>query len=108
MRVVGPNCLGVLNSDPAISLNATFAPGTAPAGSVAFASQSGGFGIAAIDLVAERSLGLSSFVSAGDKADLFRQRLPSVLGDRRAHRARSSCTSSRSGIRASSARSRGA
>jgi acetyl coenzyme A synthetase (ADP forming)-like protein len=70
MRVVGPNCLGVLNSDPAISLNATFAPGTAPAGSVAFASQSGGFGIAAIDLVAERSLGLSSFVSAGDKADL--------------------------------------
>jgi succinyl-CoA synthetase alpha subunit/GNAT superfamily N-acetyltransferase len=70
MRVVGPNCLGVLNTDPAISLNATFAPGTPPAGHVAFASQSGAFGIAAIDLVAERSLGLSSFVSAGDRADL--------------------------------------
>jgi acyl-CoA synthetase (NDP forming) len=70
MRVVGPNCLGVLNTDPAISMNATFAPGTLPAGTLAFASQSGAFGIAAIDLAAERSLGLSSFVSAGDKADL--------------------------------------
>jgi acetyl coenzyme A synthetase (ADP forming)-like protein len=70
MRVVGPNCLGVLNTDPAISLNATFAPGAPPAGRVAFASQSGAFGIAAIDLAAERSIGLSAFVSAGDKADL--------------------------------------
>jgi acetyl coenzyme A synthetase (ADP forming)-like protein len=70
MRVVGPNCLGVVNTDPEISLNATFAPGTPPAGNVAFASQSGAFGIAAIDLVAERSLGLSAFVSVGDKADL--------------------------------------
>jgi acetyl coenzyme A synthetase (ADP forming)-like protein len=70
MRVVGPNCLGVLNTDPAISMNATFAPGTPPAGHVAFASQSGAFGIAAIDLAAERSIGLSAFVSAGDKADL--------------------------------------
>jgi acetyl coenzyme A synthetase (ADP forming)-like protein len=70
MRVVGPNCLGVLNTDPAVSLNATFAPGVASAGRVAFASQSGAFGIAAIDLAAERSIGLASFVSAGDKADL--------------------------------------
>ncbi len=70
MRVVGPNCLGVLNTDPAVSMNATFAPGTPLAGHVAFVSQSGAFGIAAIDLAGERSIGLSSFVSAGDKADL--------------------------------------
>jgi acetyl coenzyme A synthetase (ADP forming)-like protein len=70
MRVVGPNCLGVLNTDPAVSMNATFAPATPLAGPVAFVSQSGAFGIAAIDLAGERSMGLSSFVSAGDKADL--------------------------------------
>jgi acetyl coenzyme A synthetase (ADP forming)-like protein len=70
MRVVGPNCLGVLNTDPAVSMNATFAPGTPLAGHVGFVSQSGAFGIAAIDLAGERSMGLSSFVSAGDKADL--------------------------------------
>jgi acetyl coenzyme A synthetase (ADP forming)-like protein len=70
MRVVGPNSLGVVSTDPAISMNATFAPGAPPPGQVAFASQSGAFGIAAIDLAAERSIGLSAFVSAGDKADL--------------------------------------
>jgi acetate---CoA ligase (ADP-forming) len=70
MRVVGPNCLGILNTDPAVSLNATFSPGSPPPGRVAFASQSGAFGIAAIDLAAERSIGLSYFVSAGNKADL--------------------------------------
>ena len=68
MRVLGPNCLGVLNTD--IGLNATFAPGTPPAGRVAFASQSGALGIAALALAAERSIGLSSFVSLGDRADL--------------------------------------
>ena len=51
-------------------LNATFAPGTPTPGSVAFASQSGAFGIAAIDEAAARGIGLSSFVSMGDKADL--------------------------------------
>jgi len=70
MRLVGPNCLGVLNNDPAVRMNATFAPGPAPAGRVAFASQSGAYGMAALDLTARRGLGLSSFVSLGDKADL--------------------------------------
>jgi acetyl coenzyme A synthetase (ADP forming)-like protein len=68
MRLLGPNCLGVLNTD--IGLNATFAPGTPPAGRVAFASQSRALGIAALALAAERSIGLSSFVSLGDRADL--------------------------------------
>jgi acyl-CoA synthetase (NDP forming) len=68
MRLVGPNCLGVLNT--AIGLNATFSPGRPPAGRIAFASQSGAYGIAALELAARRGLGLSSFVSMGDKADL--------------------------------------
>jgi acetyl coenzyme A synthetase (ADP forming)-like protein len=70
MRVVGPNCLGVANLHHQTALNATFAPGEPTPGSVAFASQSGAFGIAAIDEAAARGIGLSSFVSMGDKADL--------------------------------------
>jgi acyl-CoA synthetase (NDP forming)/GNAT superfamily N-acetyltransferase len=70
MRLVGPNCLGVLNTDPQVRLDATFAPGAAPAGRIAFASQSGAYGIAALGLAAQRGLGLSSLVSMGDKADL--------------------------------------
>ena len=70
MRLVGPNCLGVINTDPAVSLNASFAPGEPPPGRVGFASQSGAFGIATLDLALTHGIGLSSFVSAGDKADL--------------------------------------
>jgi acetate---CoA ligase (ADP-forming) len=70
MRLVGPNCLGVLNTAPAVAMNATFSPGRPPAGRIAFASQSGAYGIAALELAARRGLGLSSFVSMGDKADL--------------------------------------
>ena len=70
MRMVGPNCLGVANLHHLTTLNATFAPGKPTPGSVAFASQSGAFGIAAIDEAAARGIGLSSFVSMGDKADL--------------------------------------
>ena len=70
MRLVGPNCLGVVNTDPVVSLNASFAPGAPPPGRVGFASQSGAFGIAALGLTRTHGIGLSSFVSAGDKADL--------------------------------------
>ncbi len=70
MRMVGPNCLGVANLHHEGAFNATFAPGEATPGGVAFASQSGAFGIAAIDEAAARGIGLSSFVSMGDKADL--------------------------------------
>jgi acetyl coenzyme A synthetase (ADP forming)-like protein len=68
MRLVGPNCLGVLNT--AAGLNASFAPVAPPAGHVAFGSQSGAFGIAAVSEAVRRGLGLSSFVSTGNKADL--------------------------------------
>ena len=70
MRMVGPNCLGVANLHHQHAFNATFAPGEPTPGGVAFASQSGAFGIAAIDEAAARGIGLSSFVSMGNKADL--------------------------------------
>ena len=70
MRVVGPNCFGVLNTDPAISLNATFAKDTPTAGSLGFASESGGLGIAILAEAKKRGIGLSSFVSMGNKADV--------------------------------------
>jgi acyl-CoA synthetase (NDP forming)/GNAT superfamily N-acetyltransferase len=70
MRLVGPNCLGVLNSDASVRVNATFARLVPPPGRVALASQSGAIGIAVMAEAARRGLGLSSFVSTGDKADL--------------------------------------
>lgn len=70
MRMVGPNCLGLLNTDPAVRLNASFAPDFPSPGSVAFCSQSGALGLAFISLARERALGLSSFVSVGNKADV--------------------------------------
>jgi acetyl coenzyme A synthetase (ADP forming)-like protein len=70
MRMVGPNCMGVLNTDPAISLDATFAPSWPPAGNVAMLSQSGALGIAILDRVRSLGIGLSSFVSVGNKADV--------------------------------------
>lgn len=70
MRLVGPNCLGVLNTSPGVSLNATFAPNPATPGRVGFMSQSGGLGIAIVEAAGRLGIGLSSFVSVGNKADL--------------------------------------
>jgi acetyl coenzyme A synthetase (ADP forming)-like protein len=70
MRLVGPNCLGVLNTAPHVRLNATFAPHPAVAGKVGFMSQSGGLGIAILEAAGRLGIGLSSFVSVGNKADL--------------------------------------
>jgi acyl-CoA synthetase (NDP forming)/GNAT superfamily N-acetyltransferase len=70
MRVVGPNALGVANTDPQVRLNATLAPTMPAAGRVGFFSQSGALGIALLATAAERGLGLSTFVSAGNRADL--------------------------------------
>jgi acetyl coenzyme A synthetase (ADP forming)-like protein len=70
MRMVGPNCLGLLNTDPAVRLNASFAPEFPPPGTVAFCSQSGALGLAVISLTRERALGVSSFISVGNKADV--------------------------------------
>src|SRR6185437_15408217 len=70
MRLVGPNCLGAVNTDPDVRLNATFAPSFPAAGSVGFMSQSGALGLALIDRARARGVGLSSFVSVGNKADI--------------------------------------
>ncbi|HEX6234368.1 MAG TPA: bifunctional GNAT family N-acetyltransferase/acetate--CoA ligase family protein [Jiangellaceae bacterium] len=70
MRVVGPNCLGIVNTDPEYSLNASLAHIVPPPGRVGFFSQSGALGIAILETVAERGLGLATFVSAGNRADV--------------------------------------
>lgn len=70
IRLVGPNCMGVMNVVPRVSLNATFAPTVPPSGNVAFMSQSGGLGLAVIEHATRLGLGISQFVSVGNKADL--------------------------------------
>jgi acetate---CoA ligase (ADP-forming) len=70
MRMVGPNCMGMLNTATEVQLNASFSPLVPPAGTVAFSSQSGALGLAILELATERRVGLSSFVSVGNKADV--------------------------------------
>ncbi len=70
MRLVGPNCLGLLSTDANVRLNATFAALTPPAGGLAIASQSGGVGIALLDAATRNDVGVASFVSLGNKADV--------------------------------------
>ncbi len=70
MRMVGPNCMGVLNSNPAVSMNGTFAPGLPPYGKVGFVSQSGAMGLSVLDYASEFGIGISQFVSVGNKPDV--------------------------------------
>ena len=70
MRMVGPNCMGLLNADAAVRLNASFSPIVPPSGRVALSSQSGALGLAILELASERGVGLSTFVSVGNKADV--------------------------------------
>ena len=70
MRMVGPNCMGLLNTSEAVRLNGTFAPVYPPAGNVAMSSQSGALGIAILDYATRNNIGISQFVSVGNKADV--------------------------------------
>jgi acetate---CoA ligase (ADP-forming) len=70
MRLVGPNCLGLLNRSSEIRLDATFAPTWPPEGSVAFSSQSGALGLAILDYALDLGIGISQFISVGNKADV--------------------------------------
>ncbi len=70
MRMVGPNCMGLLNTAGSVRLNGTFAPIFPPAGNVAMSSQSGALGIAILDYAVSNSIGISQFVSVGNKADV--------------------------------------
>ncbi len=69
-RMVGPNCLGVLVSSEHGAINATFTPTLPPSGSIAISSQSGALGIAILQTARSLGLGVSTFVSIGNKADL--------------------------------------
>ncbi len=70
MRMIGPNSMGIFNTDPAVLLNATFSPTLPKPGHVGFISQSGALGVAVLELSKDFNLGFSCFVSTGNKADM--------------------------------------
>jgi len=70
LRLIGPNALGIINTDPAVSLNASLARLMPPRGRAGFFCQSGALGSAILEKVKNRGLGLSTFVSAGNRADV--------------------------------------
>lgn len=81
MQLVGPNCMGVINTEPEVALNATFAPTFPPPGPIAFMSQSGALGVTILDHAGELGLGISMFVSMGNKADVSGNTLIEYWGD---------------------------
>ncbi len=70
MRLIGPNCLGLLNTEPGISMDATFAPTWPPHGPVSLSSQSGALGVAILDYARDLGIGIAQFASIGNKADV--------------------------------------
>ena len=70
MRMIGPNCMGVIDATPGVRMNATFSPGVPPTGTVAFMTQSGALGVAILLAVQKLGVGFSYFASVGNKADV--------------------------------------
>jgi acetyl coenzyme A synthetase (ADP forming)-like protein len=70
MRMLGPNCMGAINTDPAVRMNGTFAPIMPPGGKAAFVSQSGALGVSVLDYATELGIGIGQFVSMGNKPDV--------------------------------------
>jgi acetyl coenzyme A synthetase (ADP forming)-like protein len=70
MRLVGPNCMGLMNTSPDVRMNATFAPNMPPAGATSFLSQSGALGVTILDYAVEYGIGIRQFVSIGNKPDV--------------------------------------
>lgn len=81
MRLLGPNCLGIINTDPKISLNASFARTMPQPGNIALISQSGAVGVAALEYAQSERIGLSKFFSVGNKADINENDLLAYLKD---------------------------
>jgi acetate---CoA ligase (ADP-forming) len=81
IAVVGPNCFGVINTDPSVSLNATFSRSFPMGGKIAFISQSGAIGVAALEYAAAEKIGFSKFISIGNKADLDENAVLEALAD---------------------------
>ena len=70
IRMIGPNCMGVINADPAVAMNATFAPTMPPFGHAAFVSQSGALGLSVLDYARSYGIGIAQFVSIGNSPDV--------------------------------------
>ncbi len=70
VRMIGPNCMGVINTAAGVRLNATFAPTPAEAGPIGFVSQSGALGVAILNVARDLGIGFTQFVSMGNKADV--------------------------------------
>ena len=70
MRLVGPNCMGILNTDPEVRLNASFSRIYPPRGNIAFLSQSGAMGLVILEYAMDLNMGISGFVSVGNRADI--------------------------------------
>src|SRR3972149_11752419 len=81
MRIIGPNCLGIIDTNPEVSLNATFAKAMPHKGNVGFISQSGALGGAILDYAQGRRVGFSKFISMGNKADVTENDLLEVLAE---------------------------
>jgi acetyltransferase len=81
LSLVGPNCLGVVNTDPALSMNATFGTLMPKEGNIAFISQSGALCVAVLDYAKEANIGLSKFISMGNKAGINENDLLLYLKD---------------------------
>ncbi len=80
-RLIGPNCMGLLNTSPTVRLNATFSPVYPPAGRVAMSTQSGALGLAILDYAKRLNIGISTFVSVGNKPDVSGNDLIQYWGD---------------------------
>jgi len=81
ISLIGPNCLGVINTDPKISLNSTFVSAMPRNGNITFISQSGALGVASLEYARENNIGLSKFFSVGNKADINENDLLRFLKD---------------------------
>jgi acyl-CoA synthetase (NDP forming)/RimJ/RimL family protein N-acetyltransferase len=80
LRMIGPNCLGIMNTDPDVRLNAIFARRLPAVGDMAFACQGGSLGLAILDYVSRLHIGISNFVSLGNKADVSSNDLVQLWG----------------------------
>jgi predicted CoA-binding protein/L-amino acid N-acyltransferase YncA len=85
MRLVGPNCLGLINTEPAVQLGGSFSPTYPKHGSVAMSSQSGALGIAVLELATKLNLGPVPFYQRGQQGGRDRQRPAAILGGRSAY-----------------------
>jgi hypothetical protein len=81
MRVIGPNCMGVINTDPVFAANASFSATPPPVGSVAMVSQSGALGEAILADATSAGLGVAMFASVGNRVDVTAADLVAYWGD---------------------------